>query len=351
MLVNLKSYFGVFFWKSCFEHTLLVKIYHKKKKPFENEILLFEDDIVNNSFQNDNKKWYHNEFIYLLLGKSLIEPSNMICIKGFRTIILETITGQNERPSLWKYLVYRIFKNRPQKYKKAILFDGSLGRNYFHFFSDIINKIWLLDKFNFDKNIPFIIPKKNFEKTYFQYLYQNTELKDRVWIVQDNQTWIETESLFILKAMPYDKVYWQKTVSLVNIDRKKGFKRIFLTRSKQAGRFLKNFDKIVPVLNKYDITVIDTEKMSFQEQINTFAGAEFIIGIHGAGNTNIVFSDWEKLTFIELIPSNRIACHYYWLSSILGIKYDVVKGSALDEANAFEVCLDKLERTVNKYLN
>ena len=336
------------FWKPMWDHPSLSKISHILSKPFENCSAAFDDEEINVSFNKDNKEWYHHELFYILDKKNLIEPSKKICIKGFRTLILESFSNTKESPSLIKYLIFRLTFKKKMKLDKAILFDGTLGLNYFHFFSDILNKIWLLEKLDLEVDIPLIIPKETFEKSYFQYFYNNTELKKKNWIVQDGNSWIEVNSLYLIKAFPYEKNYWKKTVSLINPIHTDSHKKIFLSRSKAAGRYLKNMDAIASVLKRYNFDIVETENMSFDNQVKTFERAEIIISIHGAGNTNIVFSDWEKVKFIEILPSNRLTAHYYWLTKSLGISYDVIKGGTLDENNAFELSPELLEKSIQK---
>jgi len=342
------SEIGRLFWKPRWDHPSLSKISHDISKPFENCIADFDDAEINASFNNDNKEWYHHEQIYILHKKNLIEPSKKICIKGFRTLILESFSSGKDKPSLYKYLIFKLTFKKKTKIDKAILFDGTLGLNYFHFFSDILNKIWLLEKLDFEEDIPLIIPKETFEKTYFQYFYNNTELKNKNWIVQDSNSWIEVNSLHLIKAFPYEKTYWKKTVNLINKVHDGVYKNIFLSRSMKAGRYLKNMDTIAAVLRRHHFEIIDTENMSFENQVDTFAQAGVIISIHGAGNTNIIFSDWEKIRFVEILPSNRLTAHYYWLTQSLGISYDVIKGGALDENNAFELSPELLEKAIQK---
>ena len=59
--------------------------------------------------------------------------------------------------------------------------------------------------------------------------------------------------------------------------------------------------------------------MSLLEQIKVFSSAEIIIGPHGAGFTNIIFSQ-TKPTIIELVTP-WISPHYYFISKILGFPY------------------------------
>jgi len=348
MLRKIYNFLTLYFWKPQYDHPSLKKVYHNIAKPFENITAAFEDNEINENFNNDNKKWYHNEYVYLLENNSLVEPSNKICIKGFRTLILETLSRVNDRPSLFRYLLFKLSFKKKLFIEKAVLFDGNTGVNYFHFFSDILPKIWVLEKLNLGDGIPYIIPKETFERNYFQYLLKNTSLKNKTWIVQDNSCWIEVKSLYLIKAYPYTIDYWKRTISLFNLNHSRSINKIFLTRSAKAGRYIKNMDEIENVLEKYNIEVIDTENLTFEEEIKTFSEAELIIGLHGAGNTNIIFSDLEKVKFIEIMPSKNTNSQYFWLANVLGINYDVLKGGALDENKAFVVNPDLLEKAILK---
>ena len=76
------------------------------------------------------------------------------------------------KPSLNRYLNYKFFNaGNEVKVDAAVIFDGSVGINYFHFFTDIFNKLWVLEDLGIDKKTPLIIGKKVFETKYFKYLY------------------------------------------------------------------------------------------------------------------------------------------------------------------------------------
>lgn len=102
-------------------------------------------------------------------------------------------------------------------------------------------------------------------------------------------------------------------------------KRIFLNRENAEIRRVLNFEELLPVLKNHDFEVVDTEGFSVAEQINLFQQMEFLFAIHGAGLTNMFFS--EKLTILELIgnvdtPEDfQWYCAYYSMSQALGFDY------------------------------
>ena len=67
-------------------------------------------------------------------------------------------------------------------------------------------------------------------------------------------------------------------------------KRIVVSRGSSTTRRWLNEDECMEFLNSLGFKLIDPSKMSLIEQINTFSRAEVILGPHGAGLTNLMFS-------------------------------------------------------------
>jgi capsular polysaccharide biosynthesis protein len=86
------------------------------------------------------------------------------------------------------------------------------------------------------------------------------------------------------------------------------------------------------ILERYNFEVYDAERLSLAEQMQLFSESRYIVGLHGAGLTNIIFRRDEELSLLEIFPPNNIPPHYYWLASIYGHKYDAIAGF-LDQDN------------------
>jgi capsular polysaccharide biosynthesis protein len=157
--------------------------------------------------------------------------------------------------------------------------------------------------------------------------------------------------------MPYDGSLWLKTLSLLDIIKDNaGSKRVFLTRAKNAGRYISNFDEILPMLNEYKFEIYDTNDMPFEEQVVLFSKIKYLISIHGAGETNICFSYKNNLSMLEINPGNRIACQYYWMANMLNYKYNVIMGNnleSLDKRNegGFYLSPEKFRNALEKMFN
>ena len=320
----LKSKLNFLFWKYCDTTADMSILEYSNTRPFKDRTLNFKDSRINESFNYDNQfRDHHIQFI-LSIRNALVEPEYGFVIVGNRQILKQSVSHDNLRPSVWRYL--RSKWNKPILMDTGMLFDGHPGVNYFHFFADTINKLWVFEK-NLNRTIPLLIAKETFNSKYFQGLVENTFLGELNWVIIEKNQYFKVSNLYIVKPNPYEIKLWQKTLSLLDqfIKPSKG-RRIFLDRSIGKGRYISNMKEIIPVLNKYHFELVDTDGWSLEEQIVLFSETEFLIGLHGAGLTNIMFSYNNQLRIIEINPPNRIACQYYWLADIFGYRYNCILG-------------------------
>src|SRR5690606_5188706 len=70
-----------------------------------------------------------------------------------------------------------------------------------------------------------------------------------------------------------------------------------------------------------------TDNMKLMEQIEAFRDIKCLIGIHGAGLTNMIFCK-QKLKVLEIFPPNNIPPHYYWLATNWGFEYNAIMGES-----------------------
>ena len=305
-------------------------LYFSEEKPFEKDIPAFSDAEINQSYLKDNKKWGHPEFLCSYYGNISIEPDYGYCISGYRNIIRDSVFYPGVKPSLPRFL--NSFFNKRTTLESAVVFDGKVGLNYFHFFSDVFHKLFLLENFPEIKDLPLIVGEDVFNKKYFQFFYSLPEIKALNWKVQKKGEYISSKEVFLLHPLPYKYEYYGRIRELVlGKTKHKPERNVFLTRSKEKGRNISNFDEISPVLKEFGFELIDTNNMELNEQASIFSNSKHLIALHGAGITNIIFSQ-PTLRLLELMPADRMACHYYWLAKSLGIEYyDVITGDALEQ--------------------
>jgi len=109
--------------------------------------------------------------------------------------------------------------------------------------------------------------------------------------------------------------------------------KLFISRRKSRRRRLKGEDLLEERLRERDFTILHCENISFADQIRAFHQAEVVVATHGAGLSNLVWSQ-PPCEVIEIFPSNYILDCFAWLSFSLGLDYRYVickTGHEIDE--------------------
>ena len=106
----------------------------------------------------------------------------------------------------------------------------------------------------------------------------------------------------------------QSTSAAQNVKEKIYISRIGTRRS------ISREELIVDYLANQGFKILSAENLTFKEQIDIFSKAETLIGVHGAGLTNGIWTPKAKM--IELMPSNRINRCFEWQSNLLGSEYE-----------------------------
>lgn len=78
-------------------------------------------------------------------------------------------------------------------------------------------------------------------------------------------------------------------------------RRLFVMRENVTRRRLLNQDELAERLAALGFTCVDPGTLSFKEQVALFQGASVVVGVHGAGLTNVLFGPQEG-ALIELTP-------------------------------------------------
>ncbi|MFN0187170.1 MAG: glycosyltransferase family 61 protein, partial [Bacteroidia bacterium] len=131
--------------------------------------------------------------------------------------------------------------------------------------------------------------------------------------------------------------------------------KIYVSRIKSKRRRVINEQEVSDLLSSYGFVTIVFEDYSFEEQIRISANAQLLIGIHGAGLTNMMFMQ-EQSSVLEFRPANDATnlC-YYSLASALELHYYYQFGQGLKETQTIHddlhINLDMLRENVEDMLS
>ena len=110
--------------------------------------------------------------------------------------------------------------------------------------------------------------------------------------------------------------------------------RILISRQRAKKRRLLNFDELEAALRPRGFDVVELEALDFESQVELFYDAEAVVGTHGAGLTNVLFSEAVKV--VEIFPSWYVLPHYLYLCRSLGHPYDYCVTKDLPEGTVVE---------------
>lgn len=328
------------------------KMFFPEKSVDKSEYEIFEErnpftllNIEEKNFLEEVKKgiklwkrpdWKQDQYLLRYKKPAFIEPKVGWAVTAGNLLIYPSL-GFSRAPFVHKPNVVEAYLKLSQvvRLDRVISLRDTGEENYFHFFNDVIAKIFFLKDIGTDfKLFTILISKNLFTKEYFQYYYQNTWLSGLNWFIQDNE-WIWFKEAIFCKPFTHTKKFFDEAVSLLpQPSTSKQERKIFLTRNKSTLRFIENIKEVSSFLIKEGYEVIDSGVLPFAEQVRLFNETRYIVAVHGAGITNIIFRRNQKLSLLEVFPPGEyVPFHYIMLAKMYGFKYDAIIGNLGDKRN------------------
>jgi len=270
-------------------------------------------------------------YVYKFEQKMMVEPLYGWAIPGKFEVFkrsfpyVSDIWDKNKRkPSLVNYLLP----------KKVIEIDSCIPiryywQNYYHFFIDTLSQVYIA-KDKVPADVPILVPYFFNEIKYVtEFLKESDFLSGRKIIVQKKDEYYSVKNLFLCKDTFYSDSIFEVVTSFGDMaHREKGEgRKIFLKRSKDRLRAIINTEEIEQAAAAAGFEIKDAEGMSLKEQVLLFANTASIIGIHGAGLTNIIFRDRKPLKVLEIFPADTRPDHYRHICTMFNYGYDCIYGS------------------------
>jgi hypothetical protein len=315
-------------------------------------------DLVDSRVKNLMSDWYNwtqEEFLLKLDDSCCIEPDFGWAIVKRNRLVYYSL-GVSRTPFQPKPLFFKLlFNAKCERVGLAISLRDTGEENYFHFYNDVLSKLFFLQSQGIDiQSLPVIVSARTWAKEYFQYAVKCSTLLSSInWILQSDQ-YIYCETAIFCKPLTHRLDLWDKTRQLFGNVSKSNSRRVYLTRSKNRLRFIENSSEIESVCSKFGFEVIDTDGLTLQQQIAIFSNVKFLIGIHGAGLTNMIFM-YGRCHVLELFPPpsfGYLPYHYIMLSKMNGFGYNAIIGEEGKKrySGGFYLPALNLERTIKQLL-
>ncbi len=214
--------------------------------------------------------------------------------------------------------------------KRVCLLGARGGGNYFHWMTDILPKLGICVEAGIDLSSidHFVLPirRSSFQLKSLAHLGIAPE---RIYFTNEYSSWISTDELLVpylrnalgttmqVSVPQYlQQSFLEKTDKDLSIRRK-----LFVSRDSATseGRSIHNLEVVERFFMDQGYEIFYPERHSITEQAGAFSAASVVVGIHGAGMTNIVFC--KKDTTIVEFYGEHIAPCYWAISRLLGLNY------------------------------
>ncbi|ACH37456.1 MAG: hypothetical protein ACD_75C01423G0001 [uncultured bacterium] len=154
-----------------------------------------------------------------------------------------------------------------------------------------------------------------------RFIFCSTPLKVRNLVMPQYLTAPEFTSpqvIDLLKSQVKPKVVAEETSGVPASGTK-----LYISRRKSRRRRLLGEEELERKLQEKGFSILHLEGVSFQEQIRIFHQADTVVSTHGAGLSNLVWSE-PPCRVIEIFPKNYILDCFAWLSFSQGFDYRYV---------------------------
>jgi len=295
---------------------------------------IFDNEFIYNVYKVKSGRLYtdriHNTA--LIFKNSVLDGPSFQLKNNINSHIKNNIVLENGTPRLKKKITGNIL---------SLLTGGGGNSNYWHWLFDVLPRIEIAKKvINLKKINYFLFPDlvKPFQLETIDMLNipsQKTLSSKKFRHVSSDQIFI-TDHPYIKQNAHLDTqnipdwvFRWVRT----NFLKKEKFteapspKKVYIDRDDSTANHAKyqnilNKDEFYNFLKSQDFKFLNLSKLKFIDQVKIFNNAELILGIHGSGFSNIIFS--EKKTKIIELRSSKTGKMYENLALKNNLNYDKI---------------------------
>ena len=107
--------------------------------------------------------------------------------------------------------------------------------------------------------------------------------------------------------------------------------KVYISRSARGSRNIANEPDMIEALQSRGFTKVEFERLTVVQQAELMSRAEIVVGVHGAGFTNLTFCK-PGTRVIEIFGDYIVPC-YWALSAVAGLEYAQFMAKSVDETS------------------
>jgi capsular polysaccharide biosynthesis protein len=210
------------------------------------------------------------------------------------------------------------------------------GLGYYHWFNDVLPT--LHETLGLMPSDTIFLMPHGFQKTYGGDFYLKTLHtlgigKDQMVEFDGTESWTFEHFWWQPPTVhPDDQtpgaMQWigQQIVQSVPVEQAEKPLRIYISRRLPSARVIANEEELFPGLLEMGFQICRLEEVPFEEQVRLFRNADMVVGPHGAGFTNLIFSK-PSTRVVEILAKGYERRCYWTLSEELGHDYRFYLGT------------------------
>jgi len=356
-----QSIFKIFFYtifklkhgKIVFDEKIQSKLFKKENVSFDNKNFTLEYSI----FFSSNSRLYTDRIhdTAIIKNKFLIDkPSFQLRNNVNDDDVTKNIVLKNGTPYIMRKLNGTIL---------SLLTGGGGNDNFFHWLFDVLPRIAIIEKkINLNEIDYFLCPNLNkwqLETLNLLGIKKSQCLSSVKYrhigsdqIIVTTHPWQKSKNvLHDIENLPLWISDWLKNKFLKHKSNINLPKKFYIDRSDSKSnlkdfRYIINEDELKNFLKNHGFKFVRLSDLSFCDQINIFNNANKVIGLHGAGLSNLIWSS-KKIKVIEL-RSNLTNKLYENLAKDNKINFEKLESTpkdhiVADHYGSIEVDIKKLE--------
>ncbi len=220
---------------------------------------------------------------------------------------------------------------KPKKVSGTWLLAGAEFHNHYaHLFCDVLPRFKLFEEAGLAGQSPVLLPPPS--HAFAEDAWKKIGLSGPASARWDDGCW-QLDGLYFASSFKKfcswtpESADWIRTKMAPDLWNQPVGKKIYYISRSGGPRAILNEDEIVASLKSHDVAVVQTEKLSLQQQIDLFSDAGLIVGPHGAGIQNALWAP-RRCRILELVNARYFSGVYWTLAESLNQPYGLVTGAS-----------------------
>lgn len=265
--------------------------------------------------------------------RPLLEPTRGWAVRFPARLVGDSLpyarVEPHDTPSLARYYAKRML-GRTRRVDELLSLRDRSEWNYWHVVADLLPRLFLFEEAGLSLALPVVVAAHVYESAYFGALVTRGGLERVNWLVQGPRLNVRARRGWFGSAGRYRREVFDGLLARLGVDgvAPAAERRLFVTRTGGGWRSVSNIGELERIAERLGFDVVDPGALPLDEQIELFAGARAVAGIHGAALTNLLFRAGHPLDLFEIFSPDWLESMYFEVCRLYGHGYAALVGES-----------------------